>query len=118
MSTDRTVGPASSASQFPDVGDFCRHYKHDPAKGPLHKTYEIVGFGAHTETGVLLVHYRPLYEDERPLVNGRPVGWMRPISMFTEFVEVDDVRVQRFEKVTNVDKVAFLKWRSEEMYGK
>ncbi|MBD3809037.1 MAG: DUF1653 domain-containing protein [Sulfuricurvum sp.] len=55
-----------------------RHYKG--------KYYEVIGEAKHSETGELLVVYRPLY-GERGL-------WVRPYKMFTETMPNG---VKRFE---------------------
>lgn len=60
-----------------------RHYK-----GPL---YDVIGVARHSETDELLVVYRPQY-GERGL-------WVRPLSMFTEKVNVDGRTLARFEFV-------------------
>lgn len=57
-----------------------RHYKG--------KDYEVIGVARHSETGEPLVVYRTLYGD-RGL-------WVRPLAMFTEVIEHDGQRVQRF----------------------
>ena len=57
-----------------------KHYKD--------KLYEVIGVAKHSETEEDHVVYRPLYGD-RGL-------WIRPLSMFTEMVEVNGESVQRF----------------------
>ena len=57
-----------------------RHYKD--------KLYQVYAVARHSETEEELVVYRPLY-GERGL-------WVRPLSMFTETVEIDGRRVERF----------------------
>ncbi|MGI9316052.1 MAG: DUF1653 domain-containing protein [bacterium] len=57
-----------------------RHYKGN--------YYDVIGVARHSETHELLVVYRPQYGD-REL-------WVRPLAMFTESVEVDDIEVPRF----------------------
>jgi hypothetical protein len=57
-----------------------KHYKD--------KLYEVIGVAKHSETEEDHVVYRPLYGD-RGL-------WIRPLSMFTEIVEVNGASVQRF----------------------
>ena len=57
-----------------------RHYKG--------KDYEVIGVARHSETGESLAVYRTLYGDYGL--------WVRPLEMFTEFVEVDGQRVPRF----------------------
>ena len=50
--------------------------------------YQVYGVARHSETEEQLVVYRPLY-GERAL-------WVRPLSMFTETLEVDGRIVPRF----------------------
>jgi hypothetical protein len=57
-----------------------RHYKG--------KLYDVLGTAVHSETGERLVVYRPQY-GERGL-------WVRPLSMFTETLEIDGKPVARF----------------------
>ena len=60
-----------------------RHYK-----GNL---YQVLHTAQHSETEELLVVYRCLY--------GEYDVWVRPLTMFTETVEVDGKQVARFELV-------------------
>ena len=60
-----------------------RHYKGNE--------YIVLGIARHSETDEQLVVYRQDY-DERGL-------WVRPLTMFTETVEVDGRRIPRFEYV-------------------
>lgn len=62
-----------------------RHYK-----GGL---YEVYGTARHSETGEVVVVYRPLY-GEREL-------WVRPRQMFLEYVEIDGEKILRFERVSD-----------------
>jgi len=57
-----------------------RHYKGGE--------YQVYGIAHHSETQEQLVVYRPLY-GERSL-------WVRPLSMFSETIEVDGQIVPRF----------------------
>jgi hypothetical protein len=61
-------------------------YKH--YKGGL---YEVIGVAKHSETLEELVVYRHL--DDQSL-------WVRPLSMFLEEVEVDGVRMPRFQFIS------------------
>ncbi|WP_372758215.1 DUF1653 domain-containing protein [Litorivivens sp.] len=65
--------------QIPKPGRY-RHYKGGE--------YEVLGTARHSETEELLVVYRPLY-GERGL-------WVRPLTMFTENVQVGEASVPRF----------------------
>ena len=65
-----------------------RHYKG--------KDYQVIGTAKHSETEEDLVLYYPLYGDD----NERTY-WVRPLSMFTEQVEVDDMHVDRFAFISN-----------------
>ena len=60
-----------------------RHYKGNE--------YEVVGDATHSETGELLVVYRPLY--------GSRGLWVRPKAMFEDVVVVDGRSVPRFAKI-------------------
>jgi hypothetical protein len=64
-----------------------RHYKGND--------YLVEGVARHSESGELLVVYRPCY-GERAL-------WVRPLAMFTEEVEVDGQRLPRFAWVGKAD---------------
>lgn len=57
-----------------------RHYKG--------KDYEVLDVATHSETGEQLVVYRCLYGDYS--------WWVRPLSMFTESVEVAGESLPRF----------------------
>ena len=57
-----------------------RHYKGSD--------YEVIGVAQHSESGEQLVVYRTLY--------GNFDLWVRPVSMFIEQVQVDDVAIPRF----------------------
>jgi len=60
-----------------------RHYK-----GNL---YQVLHTAQHSETEELLVVYRCLY--------GEYDVWVRPLTMFTETVEVDGKEIPRFELI-------------------
>lgn len=60
-----------------------RHYK-----GNL---YHVLHTAQHSETEELLVVYRCLY--------GEYGVWVRPLTMFTETVEVDGKEIPRFELI-------------------
>ncbi len=60
-----------------------RHYK-----GSL---YQVLHTAQHSETEELLVVYRCLY--------GEYGVWVRPLSMFSETVMIDDKEVPRFELI-------------------
>ncbi|KAF1054700.1 MAG: hypothetical protein GAK43_00742 [Stenotrophomonas maltophilia] len=60
-----------------------RHYKG--------QSYRVLGLARHSETDEALVVYQALY--------GECGLWVRPLSMFTEAVEVDGERVPRFALV-------------------
>ena len=60
-----------------------RHYK-----GNL---YQVLHTAQHSETEELLVVYRCLY--------GEYDVWVRPLTMFTENVEVDGKEIPRFELI-------------------
>lgn len=60
-----------------------RHYKG--------KLYQVLHTAQHSETEEALVVYRCLY--------GEYDVWVRPLTMFTETVEVDGDQVARFELI-------------------
>lgn len=64
------------------VGDIVQHFKRELVKEPKgdQYLYNIEGFAKHTETGEILVTYRPLYDPE-----AIPCG--RPIDMFLSEVD-------------------------------
>ena len=62
-------------------------YKH--YKGNL---YQVIGLARHSETLEELVIYKALYENEF----GKESLWVRPLSMFTEMVQLDNQLVSRF----------------------
>ncbi|MDG2091551.1 MAG: DUF1653 domain-containing protein [Gammaproteobacteria bacterium] len=57
-----------------------RHYKG--------KEYSVLGFAKDSETKELMVLYVPLYGDGG--------YWVRPLSMFTEEIELDGQKTPRF----------------------
>lgn len=57
-----------------------RHYKNNE--------YEVIDCARHTETGEELVVYRNL--------SGQQNLWVRPKSMFTEYIEMDGIITPRF----------------------
>jgi hypothetical protein len=63
-----------------------RHYKGN--------TYDVIGVATHSEDETQLVVYRPTY-GERAL-------WVRPLTMFTENVEVEGKIVPRFALIDEV----------------
>lgn len=60
-----------------------RHYKGND--------YEVIGVAHHSETREALVVYRALY--------GEYGLWVRPLSMFTETVEVNGQAIPRFQHI-------------------
>ncbi|MGB3619896.1 DUF1653 domain-containing protein [Ketobacter sp. MCCC 1A13808] len=63
-----------------------RHYKG--------KDYEVIGVATHSETEEKLVVYRTLYGDYDL--------WVRPLSMFTETIEVEGDSLPRFRYIDNL----------------
>ncbi len=66
-----------------------RHYKG--------KEYEVVGIARHSETLEEMVVYRALYDSKK---FGNNALWVRPESMFLEEIEVDGIKVRRFEFIS------------------
>lgn len=63
-------------------------YKH--YKGGV---YEVLHLAKHTETEELMVIYRSLTDYKSPEV------WARPLGMFTESIETDNMKMLRFEQM-------------------
>lgn len=55
--------------------------------------YQVEGQAIHSETGELMVVYRPLY--------GEQLLWVRPLEMFIEEIEVNGEKQPRFAFVEN-----------------
>ncbi len=68
-----------------DIKGTYRHYK-----GNL---YEVIDIVHHSESLEKMVLYKSLYEN--------PIGklWVRPYEMFFEEIELDGIKVKRFEKI-------------------
>ena len=64
------------------VGKY-RHYKGND--------YEVIGVATHSEDESKLVVYRTLYGDFDL--------WVRPLTMFTETIEIDGEQVPRFKYI-------------------
>jgi hypothetical protein len=60
-----------------------RHYKGGE--------YRVMGVARHSETEELLVVYQPQY--------GERDWWVRPLSMFTEQVEIEGRLIPRFQHI-------------------
>ena len=58
-----------------------RHYKGND--------YQVIGVATHSEDESKLVVYKPLY--------GEGALWVRPLTMFTEEVEIDGKHCPRFQ---------------------
>ncbi len=54
------------------------------------KEYQVIGVAKHSETLEDLVVYKTLYENKLSKL------WVRPLSMFTEEVEINGVKTPRF----------------------
>jgi hypothetical protein len=83
--------------QKPEKG-FYYHYRHDP-KGLINNyAYEVLGTSLGTEDAQESVVYRPLYQND---FLGRHDFFTRPLAMFIEDIEKDDVAMKRFTKITD-----------------
>jgi hypothetical protein len=80
-----SAGAADSASAL-QPGRY-RHYKGGE--------YQVHGVATHSESGELLVVYRPLY--------GAGGLWVRPLSMFLEAVEFEGKLRPRFSCIEPAD---------------
>lgn len=115
--------------QYPEIGGYYYHYKHDPSGAINNYVYKVIGIGHHTEMKdspeALMVVYKPLYEsahvykagkhfDIRPLhgvdSGGKNVGFMDP-------AEKEGQEVTRFNKITDIEVLAKLKEIEGKMYA-
>lgn len=71
----------------PEVGQIWKHSK----KGNL---YKILAVGKHSETLEEMVVYEAQYDNPVSKV------WIRPLSMWTEEVEIDNKKLPRFTLVS------------------
>lgn len=84
-------------------GDIVRHFKRETVEDPnsLQYLYMIVGTATHTESGEILMLYRPLYGPPPCLANADVAA--RPYDMFMSEVDhakYPDIKQKyRFEKV-------------------
>lgn len=62
-----------------------KHYKGEE--------YRVIGVAKHSETLEDLVVYESLYQNEESKL------WVRPLAMFTEEVEIEGGKVERFEYI-------------------
>lgn len=60
------------------------------------KQYEVLGLALHAESEESLVVYKPLYDSEHAL-------FVRPLGVFMGSVEIDGVRMPRFQKIASGD---------------
>lgn len=60
------------------------------------KEYEVIGTASHSETLEPMVVYRALY--------GEGDLWVRPLSMWTEWVEREDYHGPRFQHIEDETK--------------
>jgi hypothetical protein len=60
------------------------------------KHYLVIGTARHSETEELLVVYVPLYDCEAGQL------WVRPLSMFSEEVEVEGKKTPRFRFIRSM----------------
>lgn len=64
-------------------------YKH--YKGNI---YEVIGFAKHSETLEEMVVYKATYQKDGENI------WVRPKSMFIEFITIEGKLIPRFEKIS------------------
>lgn len=69
------------------IGGLYQHYKG--------KNYRLLNLAKHSETLEWLVVYECLYDNSEAQI------WVRPLSMFSETVEVDGKIVDRFRYIGN-----------------
>lgn len=68
------------------------------------KYYSVIGTGHHSETLEELVFYVALYDLGEFGVNSL---WARPVANFTETLEIDGKKVQRFEYIDEINEETF-----------
>lgn len=111
----------------PEKG-FYYHYKHDPAMFN-DAAYEVIGTAFNTESGGSIhsddpadffqdevVIYRPIFKSSLVYQNGKRY-WIRPVQMFLDVLEKDGKKINRFERITDLEIIAKLEKVKEEMYG-
>ncbi|MEX0918768.1 MAG: DUF1653 domain-containing protein [Candidatus Paceibacterota bacterium] len=64
-----------------------RHYKG--------KEYQVIGVAKHSETLEDFVVYKALYDNKLSRL------WIRPLTMFTAEIKLDDTKIKRFEYIGN-----------------
>ena len=67
-------------------GDLWRHYKN--------KDYKIIALSRHSEDLSWYVVYEALYDNAMSKI------WHRPLEMFLETIEIDNIVVPRFKRIT------------------
>lgn len=80
LSKDKTMIPEIK------IGAIYKHYKN--------KDYRIIGVARHSETLEELVVYQALYDSPQFGMNSI---WVRPKSMFLEEIELNGIKVPRFQ---------------------
>jgi hypothetical protein len=98
---------------------FYYHYKHSPVGEVGNYAYEVLNIAHHTEIDNLeegaLVIYRPLYHAKVYEMGKR---WdARPLTMFTEDVEVGGKNMHRFTRITDPKIIEELEAIRDRMYA-
>ena len=97
---------------------FYRHWKREDSMPEGEYMYEVIGVGPNTETGEIIVSYRPLYEssvyrlgmiDNRPLHDKDGNGFMDPKT-------TEHGVVEKFVRVTDEDEIKRLSYIRDKMY--
>lgn len=106
-------------NEYPIIGGFYYHYKHDPQGLINNYAYEIVNIGHHTEIEGLkeseMVIYKPLYVEAGVYKAGKHFD-VRPRAMFMEEVTKDGKTFPRFQLITDEKVIAELKKIRDELY--
>lgn len=107
---------------------FYYHYKRDPSDSFEKGAYEVLGTAFNTEgpgfhstdakdfEETEVVVYRPLFKDSLVYKTEKRF-WIRPRSMFTETIEYNGRKVQRFQKISNPELVGLLTAVAKELYS-
>jgi hypothetical protein len=83
---------------FPKIGDFYYHYKHNSELSINNYAYVIIGIALHSETEGLLVTYRPLYKPNHIFEYGADFN-IRPLDMFLENIDKENYSGPRFNQI-------------------
>ncbi|MEY2671977.1 MAG: hypothetical protein RL687_394 [Candidatus Parcubacteria bacterium] len=100
----------------PQIGEYYYHFKHNPGDVFDH-AYVIDGFGFDAEKDCEVLFYKPLYEVD--IFKGSDMTvFVRSINNFTEMVERDEKKFERFSKIIDTEVIIRLEKKKNELYEK